>query len=427
MISQPNSDTHDDSYVIIGDGIAGSSAAEVLADRTADADITVLTAESEPLYNRILIKEYAKGTVPEKAVRIHDRAWYDERGIDLELDARVRTVETDNQAVLTEGGKRYQYDKLLVATGGSPRSLPVPNADADGITSFWTIEDARRIRQQAGEADSGTIIGGGLLGIDYAAIAATQDVDAHYLIREDRWFSRAMSETGAAIVHDALREKGVTPVLETAVERFETDDDGHVIGTVASDGQTYRSECVGVAIGTEPNTAFLSETPVTTDDGVVVDSRLRTDVSNIYAAGDVARYHDRRLEEPIQNGSWGSASAQGEHAAANMLAAPDAEEYFEFVPSYTVTHFEFPMASFGHPGLGETYRERRYGETEWRRLAFKDGMLVGGVLIGDLSPLQPLKQLTSSGRHIQDRAQQLLAPTFDGLETTGGPTPAVSD
>jgi len=427
MRPQSTSDGHDDSYVIIGDGIAGSSAAEVLADQTADADITVLTSENEPLYNRILIKEYAKGTVPEETVRIHDRTWYDERGIGLELGARVRTVETDNRAVVTEDDERYQYDKLLVATGGSPRSLPVPNADADGITSFWTIEDARQIRQQAAKADSGTIIGGGLLGIDYAAIAATQDVDAHYLIREDRWFSRAMSETGAAIVHDALAEKGVTPVLETTVERFETDDDGHVIETVASDGRAYESECVGVAIGTEPNTAFLAETSVTTDDGIVVDGRLRTDVPDIYAAGDVARYHDQRLGEPIKNGSWGSASAQGEHAAANMLAASDAEERFKFVPSYTVTHFEFPMASFGHPGLGETYQERRYAETEWRRLAFKDGMLVGGVLIGDLSVLQPLKQLTASGRRVQDQAHRLLAPTFDGLEVAGTQLSAVSD
>ncbi|ACV11984.1 FAD-dependent pyridine nucleotide-disulphide oxidoreductase [Halorhabdus utahensis DSM 12940] len=427
MTSQSIREDRDDSYVIIGDGVAGSSAADVLAEQTDDASITVLTAESEPLYNRILIKEYAKGTVPEETVQIHDQAWYDERDIDLELDTRVSTIETDDNAVVTAAGERYHYDKLLVATGGTPRSLPVPNADAEGVTSFWTIEDARRIREKAAAAETGTIVGGGLLGIDYAAIAAAQDVDASYLIREDRWFSRAMSETGAAIVHDALDERGVTPVLETTVDHFETDDDGHVVATVDSEGDVYDSDCVGVAIGTESNTAFLEGTPIPVDDGVLVDGRLQTDDPDVYAAGDVAQYHDRRLGRPVKNGSWGSAAAQGEHAAENMLAPAGAGEHFEFVPSYTVTHFSFPMASFGHPGLGETYRERTYGETEWRRLAFRDGMLVGGVLIGDLSVLQPLKELTASGRRVQGRAGELLAPTFDGLADVTAASPIASD
>ncbi|MFW5955845.1 MAG: NAD(P)/FAD-dependent oxidoreductase [Halorhabdus sp.] len=426
MTSQPPRDETDATYVVVGDGIAGSSAAAELADRTTDASITVLTAESEPLYNRILIKEFAKGKLTADVVRMHDRSWYDDRDIDLRLGTRVETVDTDAQVIETDAGESIAYDELLVATGGTPRSLPVENADADGVTSFWTIDDAARIRQNAAAADQGVIVGGGLLGIDYAAIAAAQDVDAHYLIREGHWFSGALSETGAEIVHEALRERGVTPVTETEVERFETDE-GHLSAAVASDGRRYEADCAGVAIGTTPNTSLLEGTPVTLDDGVVVDSTLQTTVSSIWAAGDVARYDDRRLGRAVKNGSWGSAAAQGELAARNMLAAPAERTPFEYVPSYSVTHFDFPLASFGHPRLGDSYYERHYGDREWRRLAFRDGQLVGGVLIGDRSPLQAYKKLTASDRRVQRRAQQLLAPSFDGTVIDHQSTPVASD
>ncbi|AWB26287.1 NAD(P)/FAD-dependent oxidoreductase [Halococcoides cellulosivorans] len=414
-----------DRYVIVGDGIAGSSAAETLAAET-DAQITVLTAESEPLYNRVMIKEFAKGTLPESAVQIHDRDWYEDRGIDLRLSTRVVDLDTRAGVVQTDDGEQIASDELVIATGGSPRRLPVPNADADGVTSFWTIEDAARIREQAASADSGVIVGGGLLGIDYAAIASTQDVDAHYLIREDRWFSRAMSETGAAIVHDALRERGVTPVFETEVERFETDGTGQVSATVDDDGQIYDSDCVGVAIGTEPNVDFLAETPIAAEGGVRVDEFLRTDVPGVWAAGDVARYHDRRLDRRVQNGSWGSAAAQGDLVAQNLLAGRGDREAFAFVPSYTVTHFEFPMASFGHPALGETYRERQYDDREWRRLAFRDGKLVGGVLIGDLAPMGTLSDVVASGQRVQRQSPDLLARDVE-LPGEHTPVPAASD
>ncbi|WP_135665086.1 NAD(P)/FAD-dependent oxidoreductase [Halorhabdus rudnickae] len=427
MTSQPFRDGTDASYVVVGDGIAGSSAAAELADRTTDASITVVTGESEPLYNRILIKEFAKGALSADVVRMHDRSWYDDRDIDLRLGTRVETVDTTAQVLEIESGESIAYDELLVATGSTPRPLPVENADADGVTTFWTIEDAAQIRQNAARAEHNVIVGGGLLGIDYAAIAAAQDINSHYLIREGHWFSGALSETGAEIVHEALRERGVTPVVETEVSRFETDDAGQLRAAITSDGRRYEADCAGVAIGTTPNTGLLEETPVALEDGVVVDETLSADVPSVWAAGDVARYDDPRLGRHVSNGTWGSAAAQGELAARNMLAAPDAAAPFEYVPSYSVSHFEFPLASFGHPRLGDTYHERRYGDREWRRLAFRDGQLVGGVLIGDREPLQAYKQLTASGRHVQQQVQQLLAPSFDGTDFERQSSPLASD
>ncbi|MFB6301340.1 MAG: NAD(P)/FAD-dependent oxidoreductase [Haloferacaceae archaeon] len=399
------------SYVIIGDGIAGSSAAETLREEAPDAGITVLTDEGEPLYNRILIKEYAKGKLPEAPISIHDEEWYEERDIGLRLNTLVTDIDTDAKAVSTHAGETVEYDKLLVATGGTPAQLPVENADAEGVHHFWTFEDARAIRSGAESAETGVVVGAGLLGIDLAAICGAQGVDAHYLMRGDRWWRYALTADGAEIIHDALRGIGVTPVFDSGVARFETDDEGRVTAAVDPDGDRYECDWAGVAIGLDLNTEILQGTDVERDDGVVVDEYMRTSVEDVYAAGDLTRFYDTILGGYEQNGSWGSAKEQGSIAARNMVDPESAA--FRWVSSYSITHFDFPFLSFGHPTIGEEHAERRYSETEWRRLAFVDGRIVGGVLIGDLSAQGAYKRLMREEREVADRVDRLLKKKVD--------------
>jgi NAD(P)H-nitrite reductase large subunit len=400
------------SHVIVGDGIAGSSAAETIRETDPDADVTVITDEGETLYNRILIKEFAKGRLPEAPISIHDPGWYAERDIDLELNTYVTAVDPDAHEIHTHTGDSYGYDKLLVATGGTPTQLPVEHSDADGVHHFWTFQDARAIREHAAEADTGVVVGAGLLGIDLAAVCAAQEVDAHYLMRGNRWWRYALSLDGAEIVHDALAEKGVTPVFDSGVDQFEVDDEGHLEAAVDQNGERFEGEFCGVAIGLDFNTEWLDGTGIERDDGVVVDEHMQTTVEDIYAAGDITRYYDTLVGDYAQNGAWGSAKEQGTVAAANMVAdAP--EETFRWVSSYSITHFEFPFLSFGHPTRGDDAAERRYGDQEWRRLAFENSKLVGGVLIGDLSQQSAYKQIMREERHVADQKDALLREDVD--------------
>jgi len=400
------------SYVIVGDGIAGSSAAETIREQDPEADVTVITDEGEALYNRILIKEFAKGKLPEAPISIHEPDWYAERDIDLELDTYVTEVDTDAHEVYTYEGDVYEYDKLLIATGGTPAQLPADNSDAAGIHHFWTFEDARAIREHAAEAETGIVVGAGLLGIDLAAVCGAQDIDAHYLMRGNRWWRYALSLDGAQIVHDALEEHGVTPVFDSGVDHFEVDDDGHVTGAVDPNGDFYDGEFVGVAIGLHFNTEWLQGSGVECDDGVVVDEYMQTNVEDVYAAGDITQFYDVLLGDRTQNGAWGSAKEQGATAAKNMVADDESEE-FRWVSSYSITHFDFPFLSFGHPTLGDDEAERKYSEGEWRRLTFSDGKLIGGVLIGDLSQQSTYKQLIREERQVADQKDVLLEENVD--------------
>jgi NAD(P)H-nitrite reductase large subunit len=403
------------SHVIVGDGIAGSSAAETIRETDPDADITVLTDEGEALYNRILIKEFAKGKLPEAPISIHEPDWYEERDIDLELNTHVNTVDPDAHEIHTHSGETYEYDKLLVATGGTPNSLSsfgVENADADGIHHFWTFEDARAIREHAEESETGVVVGAGLLGIDLAAICGAQGIDAKYLMRGNRWWRYALSLEGAEIIHDGLEELGVEPVFDSGVDRFEVDDDGHVTAAIDPNGERYEADWAGVAIGLDFNTEWLRGTGIEREDGIFVDEYMQTNVEDIYAAGDITRYYDTIINDRAQNGSWGSAKEQGAVAGKNMVA-DDEEEAFRWVSSYSITHFDFPFLSFGHPTRGDDEAEQSYGDNEWRRLAFENGQLVGGVLIGDLAPQSALKKIMREEWQVADKKDLLLEESID--------------
>jgi NAD(P)H-nitrite reductase large subunit len=404
------------SHVIIGDGIAGSSAAETIREADPDADVTVITDEGETLYNRILIKEFAKGKLPEAPISIHEPDWYDERDIGLELNTHVTSVDTDAHEIHTHSGDVYEYDKLLIATGGTPAQLPVDNSDADGLHHFWTFQDARAIREHAEEADKGIIVGAGLLGIDLAAICGAQEIEANFLMRGNRWWRYALSLDGAEILHDAMREKGVTPQFDSGVDHFETDEDDRIVAAVDPNGERYDGDFAGVAIGLNFNTEFLRGSGIETDNGVIVDEYMRTNDEDVFAAGDITQFWDTILDERAQNGAWGSAKEQGSIAGTNMVADVDddtEEEAFRWVSTYSITHFDFPFLSFGHPTLGDAEAEAKYGEREWRRLTFKDGKLIGGVLIGDLSQQSKFKKLIREEHQIGDKKELLTEQDVD--------------
>jgi NAD(P)H-nitrite reductase large subunit len=234
------------------------------------------------------------------------------------------------------------------------------------------------------------------------------------------WWRYALSEEGAQIVHDALEENGVTPVFESGVDRFETDAEGHVTAAVDPNGDRYEGDFCGIAIGLNFNIEWLQDSAVECDNGVVVDEYMQTSAEDVYAAGDITQFHDTILGERAQNGAWGSAREQGSVAGKNMVADDEAEE-FRWVSTYSISHFDFAFLSFGHPTLGDDEAERKYSDTEWRRLAFKDGKLIGGVLIGDLSQQSVYKRIIREEREVADQKEALLAESVEIEELEAPP------
>lgn len=378
-------------YIIIGDGIAGASAAEKLREKDERADIKVLTDDSEPLYNRIMLKSYMKGSLPLQYTRVHDADWYDKRDIDLHLDEKVEDVDLENSIVHTVR-EDYEYDKLLVASGGSPRRLPC-DEDYDNVNYMWTMDDAKQVKQAAQDSEKSVIIGGGLLGIDFAVTYAENDSETYYLIRGENWWRRGLDKKGAEIIHQKLEEKGVKLVTETEVTNFETDQ-GEVVAAVTDSGERFECDSVAVAVGQEPNSDFINVEK--NERGMIkTDKFLQTSNEDVYAAGNMVDFYSPVFERRMVNGSWDNSEAMGETAVDNMLGN---QNKFDFVNTYGVGHFDVQFLAIGD-WTGQTV-SRKYNENGYRRLFFDGDRIIGAVMIGKTDGQKKIKEAIKNKKRL---------------------------
>lgn len=380
-------------YVIIGDGIAGATAAKKIREEDSDASVKVFTDESDPLYNRIMLKTFMKGTLPLQYTQMHDENWYEKRDIELFLDTRIEEVDTKYNAVISEDGEKHSYDKLLIATGGSPKEYPL-DEDYRNLHYMWTMKDAEKIKESAENSEKAVVVGGGLLGIDLAVAYAENNCETHYLIRSNRWWHRGLSKDGAEIIHRKLEEKGVNIITETRASKFVGEEE---IEKVVTDDKEFEVDAVAVAIGQKANSDIV-DVEKNEASMIKVDKTLQTSNENIYAAGNMVDYHSPVLDERTAKGSWDHSEAMGEYAADNMLGK---DRPFNFINTYGVGHFDVQFLAIGD-WTGKPLEER-YSEDEYRRLFFKNDRLVGAVMIGFTKGQEKIKKLIQGKEKIEDK------------------------
>lgn len=395
-------------YVIVGGGIAGTTVAQTLIEEDSSADVVIYGAETHPLYSRMLLKEFAKGAVPEEAIRIHDESWYDRKGIQLRSGTRV--VGTENDTVVLDDGTSEPYDTLFVTAGGSPRNPFEEVTVLDNVHGMWNLDQTRAIRHRIsmGEMERAVVIGAGFLGLELADALAVQGVETHFVMRA-YWSRHGLSREGADIVHEALRSHGVHLHAEQSVEEFHVED-GRCVAVETSEKQ-LPCDFVGLAVGVAPNVDFLEGTNVHVNQGVVVDEHLQSDDPNVYAAGDIAEYYDVYLERYHRTGTWLSAIDQAREAAEHALGKPSRYQSVDG-HSVAVGGLDAPVIFLGHWDGGDDSVDKRYGDTVYRRIAFENDRPIGASLIGESGDVVgQLKQLIKLGPSLTDEEKQsLLAP-----------------
>ena len=390
-------------YVIIGDGTAGATAAEKIRKEDDEASIKVFTDESQALYNRIMLKTFMKGTLPAQYTQMHDENWYEKKDIDLHLETRIEEVKDEYNTVISEDGEEYSYDKLLVATGGSPREYPL-DEDFENLHYMWTMKDAEEIKESAENSEKAVVIGGGLLGIDLAVAYAENNCETYYLIRGDRWWNRGISKKGAEIIHRKLEGKGVNVITETEASSFEGEEK---IEKVLTENKEFEVDAVAVAIGQTPNSEIV-DVEKNEASMIKVDENLMASDEDIFAAGNMVEYYSPVLEERTVKGSWDHSEAMGEYAADNMLGE---DRPFNFINTYGVGHFDVQFLAIGD-WTGEPV-EKKYSEDEYRRLFFKNDRLVGAVMIGFTKGQEKIKDLICDKEKIDDREALLEKSYWD--------------
>ncbi|CAA9243257.1 MAG: Nitrite reductase probable [NAD(P)H] subunit [uncultured Chloroflexi bacterium] len=395
-------------YVIIGNGVAGTTAADTLRKGDPQCRIDIVGDEPYPLYNRVALPNVLKGkTAPERTI-IRQIAWHAQNRVELHLETTVTRVDTERKVVTTSDGRDFVYDKLLIATGGRPNPLRAEGVDGvKGIYNFQTLDDTKAIVARTEAARAAVTVGGSFIAYELTEGFRHRNIPTHWLVRGPRFLHRIVDEDGGALVDQLAREVGVETHYGESVVSVEKTG-GEVSAVMTTSGKRLECNLVGVGVGLTLRTEFLRSTPVKVNVGVVTNEYLETSVPDVYAAGDVAEFFDPYVGTHNQMGTWNSASAHGRTSAQNMLGARQA---FDEVPYYTSTMFESQMAAIGstpdvRPDM-EAISRVDMNARVYRRLFFYEGRLAGAVLVGDIRVRRQLMDVIR-GRQVvppEERAQ----------------------
>ncbi len=303
-------------HVIVGGGPAGVGAAETI--REIEGGVSSITLISdEPAYSRMVLPYYLAGEIPERHVLIGEEAYFARQGIETVFGKRVEGVDPQAHTLRLSDGSTLSYDKLLIATGSSAQRPPIPGVDQEGVYTFWTLDDARKVLAGGGGTPEVVLIGAGFIGFIVLNAMAKRGWRLSVVEVEDQVLPRMLDRKGAEAVEGWLRSRGIA--VHIGVQVREISRSGSRLSLVLSSGAPLSADLVILATGIRPNVDFLSGCGLRMEGGaVVVDGRMQTSIPDIYAAGDVACGPDLLSGRPAVHAIQPTAVDHGRIAGANM-------------------------------------------------------------------------------------------------------------
>jgi NAD(P)H-nitrite reductase large subunit len=394
-------------FVIIGNGAAGTYAAEQLRKDDAACEIVMIDDEQYTLYNRVSLPRYLKGVLLEQRVYVRDQAWHDKNRIDLRLETKVTQVDFEHKTVMLDPGGELRYDRLLIATGGRPNPLTCEGAvSARSVFNFQYFDETKAMVAKIPESKVVVILGGSFIGYELTEAFSFRKLETHWLMRGPWFLRRALDEAGGKIVSLLAEDQGVHLHYEEAIAKVEQSNGAvKVTGTA---GFTATADIVGVGLGLTMNIDIFGDTGLETNVGVRTNEFLETNMPDVWAAGDVAEFYDVVSQRHHRMGTWDNSLNHGRHVAKNMLGAK--QPYVE-VPTYASGMFDSNISVMGvtteEEPDAEAIVEFDYEGRNYKRLFFLGDKLVGAMLIGKMKGRKKVLELISSRTPI-DRREMVL-------------------
>ncbi len=338
------------SVVIVGAGLAGAKTAQALRDRGFDAAITLIGQESLLPYERPpLSKGYLQGQSSFADATVHPAPWYAEHGIDLRLDTRVTALHRASREVELNGAERLGYDRLVLATGSTPRRLTVPGADAEAVHYLRTRADSDALRDTFGAGRRLVVIGGGWIGLEAAAAARAAGTAVTVVESAPLPLLAVLGPEVAQVLTALHREQGVELRLAASTVEIMTAE-GRASGVRLADGETLAADAVLVGIGAAPDTALAQAAGLQVDNGVLVDAALRSSDPDVYAVGDIANQLHPTLGVRVRVEHWAAALNQPTAAAAAIMGEGGAG--YSALPYFFSDQYDLGMEYLGHVPAG---------------------------------------------------------------------------
>ncbi|MGW4891570.1 NAD(P)/FAD-dependent oxidoreductase [Kitasatospora sp. NPDC004240] len=405
---------HDRPYVIVGASLAGAKAAEALRGAGYAGPLVLIGEEHERPYERPpLSKGYLIGKTARERIYVHPPQWYAEHDVTLRTGTAVAAIDPARHTVTLADDGEIAYEKLLLTTGSSPRRLPVPGEDLDGVRYLRRVGDSDRIRQDIASGARVVVIGAGWIGLETAAAAREGGCEVTVLEAAELPLLRVLGREVAQVFADLHRAHGVDLRFGVSVE--EITGEGGVTGVRLADGTTVPADVVIVGIGITPNTALAEAAGLVIDNGVRTDERLRTSDPDIFAAGDVANAFHPLLRRHIRVEHWANALNQPQTAARAMLGE---DVVYERVPYFFTDQYELGMEYTGYVEPGGYDRVVFRGDVADREfIAFwlSSGRVVAGMNVNVWEVTDAIRELVRSGRTVDPAALADPAVPLGGL------------
>jgi NAD(P)H-nitrite reductase large subunit len=394
-------------YVIIGGSAAGISAVEAIRSVDRTSPIELFSREGTPFYSRVLLSYYIAGAITKEELHFRPLEFFAENRVTAHLGQRVERVLPESKSIRMEDGREYPYDRLLIATGSSPKILDIPGKDKKGVVVMRYIEHAQEIVNRIEEIRAACVLGGGLIGLRTGYALSVRGVKVKILVKSGHVLSQMLDRESAEMIQGTMREHGID--IRTGRDAVEIVGKESVEGVILDDGERINCQLAVIGKGVQPNIDFISSTPIKVNEGIIADETMRANLPDIYVAGDVAETYDLTTGRMGVNAIWPCAFEQGRVAGLNM-----AGREAKYGGSFRMNSLDFyglPVISMGITRIdGNGFQEfQRKTKNTYRKLVLKDGRIVGAILVGEVQKAGILTTLLKKRVSVSDHIPLLLS------------------
>lgn len=375
----------DRTYLIAGGGTAALSAAEAIRNRDKTGKIIMISKEdSLPINRPMLSKKMVIAARVNNSLDIKPQEWFAEQQIDLRLDTTITAIDAQAKTAAISDGTKIPYDKFIYAMGAECFVLPIPGSDLDGVITVRHLADVYKIWKKLPSAKNAVVIGGGVLGLEAASELKKMRLSVTVLEAAPKLMSRQLDDEAGDALVAAAAQYGIS--IHTGVNISKITGEDAVSAVVLDDGTTFPADLVVMSCGNRANIDVAKTAGIGCERAIVVNERMETNLSDIYAAGDCVQLHGVNFQ------LWAEATEQGRVAGANAVGDP-----VKFIPTPLGASFEgmnTQLFAIGDVGKGgkeyKTMEFRDNIEHSFRKYWFVNNRIVGGILFGNTDRTQTL-------------------------------------
>ena len=403
------------SIIIVGNSAASTGAIEAIRKYDRSCSIIQFSDETYPLYSRCLTSYHISGKVDDKKILYRNASFHKEMQVDLHTGTRIIGVDPVNQQLTCENLKTYHYEKLLIATGSSPKIPDNIKKDIKGIFVLRTIENAVAIKNYIKYAKNATVLGGGLIGMKIAEALSICGLKVTVIIRSNRVLSQMVDLQAAQIIQKRLEESNIEVLTETDISDV-ISKDKKITAVKTDSGKNIKCELLVVAKGVNANTELIDNADIKKHRGIITDKNMRTNDENVFAAGDVAETYDIVTEEHSINALWTCAVQQGYLAGCNIVGEP--KVYNGSLGMNSLSFFNTSLISYGinTPKNESDFKiliDNREKQNIYKKILIRNNCIKGIILVGKIRNAGILLSLLQSQADVSSFENELLSDYFN--------------